>query len=304
MNMKKVSSKLGSVAGVTRLVLLAVPCALILSTLTACTNKPPGCADPKVIELAKQIVEESIVKKADPNGLSRIQVALSIVTEAGYNGDVGKWSCSGQANLQTTPEVLKAVSEEIKMIQTVTHPDADQAAAIALYRMAGKKFLTDEEQGLAFALEARAWKPYAQEELKAAMTFTSQFEAGGSKNLAVEVRGGSVEFNQFPQLARLAVERQQREAKAAPATSAQSSPQPAPATATDQPLKIQVAKAEMCGPEALCITDATGVTYTGNAFAIADADRASVLEAAKRQGTVCLKGVSVPDKTFDSAEKC
>ncbi len=270
--------------------------ALMLSMLAACTSKPPGCADPKVMELAKQLVEEGFVKKDDPQGLSHIQVALNMITESGYNSDVAKWTCSGQVTLQTSPELLKAVGDEIKMIKTVTHPDATQAITMELYRMAGKKFLTDEEQGLAFALEARDWKPYSQDELKALVMFTSQFEAGGSKNLAVEVRGGSVELNQFPQIARLAVERQQREAKAASTTT--------PTATADQPLKIQVSKAEMCGAEALCVTDSSGTTYTGNAFAIADADRAYLIDSAKRQGSVCLKGVSASDKTFESAEKC
>jgi hypothetical protein len=287
--MKHAISTTHSATHAARSAVLTALGALTLAMLAGC-SKPPGCADSKVTELAKQIIEENVVKKADPSGLSRMQVGLSLITEEGYNSEVGKWACSAQVTLQTRSEVLKAVNDEMGLIRT----------AINFLGVAAKQSLNEEEKDLVRALEARGWKPYTQDNLKAPVTFSSQYEAG-SKNLVVGVNGAAG-LNQFPQLTRLAFERQQREAKAQ-GSSGKPSSQPTPAAAVDQPTKIQVSKAEMCGAEALCITDATGATYTGNAFAIADGDRAYILEAAKRQGTVCLKGVA-PDKTFESAEKC
>ena len=184
-------------------------CVFIPLLLTAC-SKPPGCADPKVVDLAKQIIEDNIIKKADPDGLKRMQVGLSLITEEGYNSDISKWACSGQVTLQTSPETLKVVNDEIDLIRNITHPNATQALALGLFRMAGKKVLTDEEERLTFALEARGWKPYTQEELKASINFSSQFEAG-SKNLIVGVNSAAG-LNQFPQLTRLGFARQQQAA--------------------------------------------------------------------------------------------
>jgi len=73
--------------------------------------------------------------------------------------------------------------------------------------------------------------------------------------------------------------------------------------AANPPLKLQVAKVERCLIGYLCITDATGTTYSGDASGMSDSDRAYILEAAKNQNAVCLRGVT-PDRTFKSAEKC
>lgn len=276
-----------------------------LLLITACSNKPPGCADPSVVGLAKEIIEDNFVKKLDPKGTSRMQVEISLITEEGYNSDIGKWACAGRATLITSPEVLKAANDEIDLIRKITHPNAEQALTLGILRMTGQKVLTDEEEGFAATLRVRGWKNYTPDELNVSVNFSSQFEAG-SKNLIVAVQGAAG-LSQFPQLTRMAVERQERQTAAQNSAPVDSNPSQTTGTNTtaadDQALTVQVAKAELCGSEAFCITDATGATYRGNAFAIPDTDREYIIEAAKQKGTICLRGVSI-DKIFDSAERC
>ncbi len=276
-----------------------------LLLISACSNKPPGCADPSVAGLAKEIIEDNFIKKSDPNGTSRMQVEISLITEEGYNSDIGKWNCAGQATLKTSPEVLKAANDEIDLIRKVTHPNAAQVLTLGLLRMTGQKVLTDEEEELIPALRVRGWKHYTPDELNASVSFSSQFGAG-SKNLIVAVQGAA-ELSKFPLLTRMAFERQERQTAAqnsVPVDSDSSQTSETNTAATnDQALTVQVAKAELCGSEAFCITDATGVTYRGNIFAIPDTGRAYILEAAKHQGTICLQGVST-DNIFESAGRC
>lgn len=87
---------------------------VIVSLLTGCGNKPPGCADPQTIETAKSIVVENTDKALgnrqvfddDPDGwmkkfYAEMKVEIKGVVSDGYKSDAKKQLCKGTMTVTT-----------------------------------------------------------------------------------------------------------------------------------------------------------------------------------------------------------
>lgn len=86
--------------------------ASILILLSACSSKPPGCADPETVKLFQTILTDNILKgvaaispeQSDPNGLiagrlKALKIELTAIANEGYNADAKKQSCRATLKL-------------------------------------------------------------------------------------------------------------------------------------------------------------------------------------------------------------
>ncbi|MDO8177865.1 MAG: hypothetical protein Q7T62_06435 [Undibacterium sp.] len=95
--------------------------AAALLLVSACSSKPPGCAEPETIKLFQTILTDNILKglgtlateKNDPNGMiatrmKALKIELTAIVNEGYNAEAKKQSCRGTLKLSgITDEVVE-----------------------------------------------------------------------------------------------------------------------------------------------------------------------------------------------------
>lgn len=287
---------------------------LLFCALIAGCVRPPECGEEKVIGLVKKITSDSLLQ-AEPSVTQWFDVDLRLVTKDGYDSDAAKWKCSGQIALKPKEGVLKMLNDYITLLQKFKNPSLDVVIARAFAETFGSRaVLSDRDAEMLLFGAARNWRPLTDADFVTSITFTSQLEEK-TRDLVVGVKGVH-SFNQYTTLARAAsdtlteIEARERKELAEKALKTQAAAAASAAAAaaaqesqTTAEVKVELASATVCGEEAICLKTTTGTTYRGNFFAMSNSLREGISELAKRNGSVCLKGVS-PEKDFDSAERC